>query len=57
MSKKIEPLQNEVEIRWKMGKVMAGPFIGPHAMWTPDQAEQFARLLMDAAQKARLQVQ
>lgn len=45
---------NEVEIGWRNGMVTAGPFIGEHAVWTPEQAEQFAEYLIASAQKARI---
>ena len=48
-------LYNEIEIGWRGGKVTAGPFIRENAVWTPEQAEQFAEYLKSSAQKAREQ--
>jgi hypothetical protein len=47
-------LVNEVEIRSGPGWVVAGPFLGEIAKWTPEQAEELARILCIAAKNARV---
>ena len=51
------PIYNEVEISWREGKVLAGPFIYEHAFWEPEQAEHFADCLKLAASSARKQAE
>lgn len=46
-------LENEIEIRWSGGKILVGPFIYQIASWTPDQAEELASYLINAAKEAR----
>ena len=48
-----DELHNEVEIGWGGGRVYARPFLRPMAVWTPEQAEQFAEHLVSAAREAR----
>ena len=48
-------IYNEVEISWREGKVLAEPFIHAYTVWTPEQAEQFANYLKQAAESARKQ--
>jgi len=48
-------VRNEIVIGWRDGLVTAGPFIGTHVVWTPEQAEQLADYLKAAAKEARKQ--